>query len=195
MLNIGIQGLIAFPFDSNTYNERILQMKFYNFPLVLLDRTLPGIDTYYVVTHNYQGAELAMTHLYEYGHRHIAFCTTADLAVQTIAERYRGYNDSLRKFQLRLSHDYSIINIQQNYTNFEQNAILMDVICHKRVTALIAADLSVTRYLYVFINRLGFSVPEDFFAYVKSPAMKWDGRALRFCWTLCGISLKSITIL
>lgn len=162
LMSIGVQGIIAFPVDNNTYNEHLIQMKFHDFPLVLIDRTLPGIETHYVIADNYMGAGLAVTHLYDYGHRNIAFCSSVGTQIQTISERYRGYTDSLKKYALPLLHDFTLFAINQDYDHPEANPTLVDIIQNKRVSAFVTADLSVARYLYHLILSLGYRIPEDF---------------------------------
>ena len=64
------------------------------YPLVLFDRTLPGLNADNVVVDNYQGAFNAAHHFIESGYQNIAMITLDSDQIQMM-DRQRGYTDAL----------------------------------------------------------------------------------------------------
>lgn len=69
-------------------------------PIVCLDRPAAGIDADVVLLDNFRGAEEAVEHLLEQGHRRIAMLSD-DSSVWTGAERLRGYRAALHRYRVR----------------------------------------------------------------------------------------------
>ena len=65
-----------------------------DFPLVLLDRSLPDLDCDLIVSDSASGARRLVEHLIAVGHRDIAHLTDAD-DTSTGRERLRGYREAL----------------------------------------------------------------------------------------------------
>lgn len=174
LMDAGVEGILIFPTDSPIYNEEILEMKINHFPFVLLDRTLPGVITNYAMCDNVAGAQLAVQHLYEQGHRRIAFCSDGNMHVRTVADRFTGYKKQMREYDL----SYLTFNryIDFNYQDFSSNDKLLDVIRNKRVTAFFVAESYVCMYLYAMITSEGYRVPEDFsLVTFDNPMPSWEG--------------------
>ncbi|MCY0899206.1 MAG: GntR family transcriptional regulator [Firmicutes bacterium] len=90
----GARGLLIWPVDGEQYNETLLRYHFDGFPLVLVDRWLPGIDIPCVRTSHEMGAAQAMDELVRLGHQHIAFLSVGSenpAHTQSIQERLKGY--------------------------------------------------------------------------------------------------------
>ena len=65
-------------------------------PVVMIDRTYPGINAGEVVVDNRGGAEKAVAHLLEHGHKNI-WCVGYDKKYSSIAERIAGYETVLAR--------------------------------------------------------------------------------------------------
>jgi LacI family transcriptional regulator len=63
-------------------------------PVVMLDRTFPGLDAAEVLVENKGGAEMAVQHLLEHGHRRI-LCLGYDGHINSIGKRIEGYEKSM----------------------------------------------------------------------------------------------------
>lgn len=96
LMQMGVEGLLIFPVDAETYNDAILALKFQNFPFVLIDRYLPGVETHYICSDNLLGARLAISNLWGMGHRKIAICSNTSLPTVTIEHRIQGYMKELK---------------------------------------------------------------------------------------------------
>ena len=159
-LSIGAQGLIVFPIDYELYNPRILNLVSSRFPFVLLDRTLPGIQTHSVVTDNTAGMNLAVDHLYALGHKNVCFCTTSPFQIQPIAQRFSAFNDRLMTYNNTM-RPFLLKDIVQDYAHFEKNEQLRQMLREGEITAFLCVDSTVAMYVYAAARYLNRRVPED----------------------------------
>jgi DNA-binding LacI/PurR family transcriptional regulator len=77
-------------------------------PVVLMDRTIEGVDYDCVTSENYAGASMLMQHLVELGHRHIVFLTHRCTDLLTVSERFRAYEDVMCHANLSPSRPWLI---------------------------------------------------------------------------------------
>lgn len=90
-------GVLLWPnVDASQPNHSDL-MTYHQFPLpiVLMDRTIHGLDYDCVTSDNYGGAQALMRHLVELGHQRIVFLSHHETDLITVAERHRAYRDVL----------------------------------------------------------------------------------------------------
>jgi len=71
---------------------------------VVLDEYMPGTDTSMVSADFHMGACQAVEYLISLGHREIAFIN-APMNVQSTIGRFKGYRDTLNKYDLKISKD------------------------------------------------------------------------------------------
>lgn len=165
-LSSDVDGLIIFPAEGEIYNEDIVKLSLGNFPIVLVDRWLPGIDVSRVVSEHAHGTELAVEYLYELGHRNISLVSVSSdfpLTTQSIVQRKTGFIQSLEK--LGLDTDDSLIWMDKHKDNvdYEQNLtfIIEKIRNRPDLTALIGISGDDTRLILEATKRLGMKVPEE----------------------------------
>lgn len=90
-LKSGCAGVILFPVDCEVYSDTILRMHLNKFPLVLIDRCFPGIQSSCVCCDNEKGGWLAVEHLLSLGHRNICFIADSSFREQVTSVRYGAY--------------------------------------------------------------------------------------------------------
>ena len=95
LLTQGIRGLILFPVDGAVSAPILSWLQEQSFPVVLIDRYVPGVEVDSVVVDNYSGGYQATEHLILLGHRRIGFVATGNLHISTVAERFAGYRQAL----------------------------------------------------------------------------------------------------
>jgi LacI family transcriptional regulator len=88
-----VDGLLLAP-ASDRSRVALLPLMRSNFPVVLLDRSLPEIDCDVVVSDSIAGAQRLTEHLIKVGHRRIAHFTDSD-DVSTGRDRLQGYREAL----------------------------------------------------------------------------------------------------
>jgi DNA-binding LacI/PurR family transcriptional regulator/biotin operon repressor len=93
----GVDGLIVFPVHGEFYNAELLRHVIAGFPVVLVDRVLPGIPVSSVCTDNVRAASRLTTYLIDRGHASIAFVSPPPNHTSSIEQRLRGFRAALRK--------------------------------------------------------------------------------------------------
>ncbi len=176
-IKFGVDGMIIFPVDQETYNEEILALKVNHFPFVLVDRYLPGIDTSYVISNNVLGGKLAVSHLYELGHRDISICTSTMLPTSSTGDRITGYLNELAERGIKenselIIKDIDVSKFESSPNNVSKdhllstenngnNLRLIDVLKHGKATAFIVTDGKTAVYISRVCEHLGLRIPED----------------------------------
>jgi len=98
-----VEGLLIAPVGDSS-RQNLGRYVDGNFPIVLLDRLVAGLDCDSVTLDNTDGARQLVTHLIAVGHRRIAFVTDAD-EVSTGRQRLAGYRMALQDAGLPFDDD------------------------------------------------------------------------------------------
>ena len=155
------KGLILFPVDQIYYSNQLLHMKLNNYPMVLIDRILPGIDTNYVAIDNVYAGKIAFEHLFMLGHRNLLFITHTSKDVQTVKSRIKGLWQGSEESGLLPS----CIHIEENLDIHKPFNISADyiarVLAEKHITAVICCESKTCLYMYSLLCELGLKVPKD----------------------------------
>lgn len=169
LIKMGVSGLILMPFYSPSYNPIILENLLNDFPMVMIDRYLPGLSVPYVGTDNERSAKDITEYLFEKGHKNIAFFSTM-CTTTAIQERINGYMNAYAHSKFPL--DFNLIATDLKCTmpgmgtpeiiNEDLNRARNLIQENPQVTAVIAADHGVARLLQIALNQLGKRIPEDF---------------------------------
>lgn len=157
----GVEGQIIFPVDENTYNEEILSLKLRGYPFVLIDRYLPGVETHFVGSDNQAGVRLAVSHLWELGHREIAVCSGIDFPAVTIRDRLDGYMKELTARGALINPSLMLSDIDIQNIAFDSGHPLFRYIKARQATGYIALHSSVAMLIYRAANACGLRIPED----------------------------------
>ncbi len=160
-LEIGISGIVLFPVDQAYYSDQLLYMKINSYPLVLIDRILPGIDTSYVITDNYKAGQLAMNHLHQLGHRNFAFFTKTHQSTVPVQNRIQGIQNEMENNANSASNlrIYERFDIEKPLSYYYE--LMTMLIRHDRITAIIVSESAACLYLYDLITSLGYKIPQD----------------------------------
>ncbi len=155
------KGLILFPVDQIYYSNQLLRMKLNNYPMVLIDRILPGIDTNYVAIDNVYAGKIAFEHLFALGHRNLLFITHTSKDVQTVKSRIKGIWQCSEESGLLPS----CIHIEENMDIHKPLNVSADyiarILAEKHITAIICCESKTCLYMYSLLCELGLKVPKD----------------------------------
>jgi len=88
-----VEGIVIAPV-SNRSATHLRRMDSFGVPCVLVDRTLPDVDTDAVVGDSVGGARRLVEHLISLGHRRVGLIVESD-EVSTARDRRRGYEEAL----------------------------------------------------------------------------------------------------
>ncbi|MFC4619745.1 GntR family transcriptional regulator [Camelliibacillus cellulosilyticus] len=161
LIEKGAKGLLIFPVDAETYNEEILALKMNKFPFVLIDRYLPGIDTHLVCSDSYKGAELAVNHLWDLGHRNIAICSDSPLPTMSVSDRITGYMEALRKKEVLINPSLILTEFKVDYGQFDEKSPLARYLKSNLATAMITLNARLGLYIKSLAFKIGLKVPDD----------------------------------
>lgn len=163
-----IQGIIIFPIQGQTYNEEVLKLAFANYPIVVIDRYLRGVDTHCVCADHYAGAFQATEHFIESGHKRIAYITSEMEGTTSLEDRFKGFEQALAKHHIpTFAKDLIILKQLSDIEAFLQE--------NNDITAILAADEG--QAIMLAARNLGLQIPQDLsiiiFDDVPFPGMYW----------------------
>lgn len=136
-------------------SERLWNLQRPDFPIVAFDRPLPGLETDAVLVENRTGAEGAVRHLMEHGHKRIA-CIGYDANVYTINERIHGYRDQMRSANLKTDITLGLHNME-DIRQWVSSAMARE----KRPTAVFALNHRTSSFLLRVLTEKKVKVPEE----------------------------------
>ena len=155
-VSAGVDGLII---ASCAHSESIISSVAKDVPIVLIDRDLPGLSGVgRVMLDNEEAGRLSAKHLIENGYKKIEV-VHYDTDIPTILQRSEGY--SLEMQRNGFGNYIRINTIKYSKIKEEMADVLQDA--HDRgVEAFIFPSNLVTVNGIAAINRLGYSIPDDF---------------------------------
>ena len=93
MKSRNIAGILLVPSSPGSVKQ-LQEVRARGLPVVMLDRTFPGLGAGEVMVENEQGARKAVNHLVEHGHRSI-LCVGYDSEFNSIGLRIKGYEKAM----------------------------------------------------------------------------------------------------
>jgi LacI family transcriptional regulator len=99
MKSRNVAGILIVPMNPGCVAQ-LKDLRDRGIPVVMLDRTFPGLDAGEVVVENNEGAQKAVNHLIEHGHESI-LCVGYDSQFNSISLRMRGYEIAMKKAGLK----------------------------------------------------------------------------------------------
>jgi DNA-binding LacI/PurR family transcriptional regulator len=156
----GAAGILLFPVDATYHDPALLNLIAEDFPIVLVDRYIQGLDVSYVMTDGYGGMLAAVQHLASLGHKRIGFITW-DLNRTGQIGRFLGYQQGLR--DMGMEPDPSLVFDINKYPveNFEPSKILEFLSSPDRPSAMIALNDGLAIHVMRSCRELGIRVPQD----------------------------------
>ena len=121
-----LRGFYCFRSDYAKYHEEVLRLALNRFPLVQIDRYLPGLDLSYVACDHFQATYNACRILAEKGHERIGFIGHFVAHASSVADRVRGYEQAMREIapsisaNLKLSVDNSLQDFESIFLAYMQ---------------------------------------------------------------------------
>jgi len=127
------------------------------FPIVL-QGSLPGLDSPSVDVDNVAGARLAIEHLIELGHRLIGCITNAPLAYTAASERLDGYRAALRAAGLPIDDD---LVVEAEFDASSGHRAMATLLARAPVTAVFVASDVVALGAFAALHDAGLRCPDD----------------------------------
>ncbi len=170
-MELGVDGLIIFPVHGEHYNTGLLRLVLNRFPVVLIDRYLKGIPACSVYTDNRQAAQELTSHLFQQGHKRIAFMSPPTEHTSTIEDRLNGFMDAYLANGLLLNPQYLVTQLRSTLPTSSFNMVHIradeDIIReftqeHPEVTAFVASEYNLALLLWETLTKMGRRLPDDY---------------------------------
>ncbi|MBT9170163.1 MAG: Catabolite control protein A [Actinobacteria bacterium] len=139
-------------------DTRIADLRRHNFPFILVSRTLPDVQTDYVVVDNRAGAYLAVEHLISLGHQRIAHITGPKDASGAL-DRLWGYQKAMADHGLKTDAELVKEGDFREQGGYLATKELLSL--SSAPTAIFAANDFIAIGALQAINEAGLEVPED----------------------------------
>lgn len=139
-------------------------------PMVLLDRTVPGLAVDSVVTNDRQAAEAATRMLIKAGHRRIAYISATEsddhlykgphqISLSTVMERIEGVLAASQAAGIECPEQY--IRLGTGRRGLGEKIIAELLKGSERPTAILASDNVVALEVFKTVRKIGMSIPHD----------------------------------
>ena len=147
ILESGIDGLLLYPIDGQYYSKKLLELSLNNFPVVIIDRILPGLNFTFVSGNNKKSFSQTVRTMCEYGHTKIAFFSATPQPTSAAKERLSGYEDGLKTEGIKIDASFEIVahkidktpltedDLQKSYAETLER--LSDLLVSGKVTAIL----------------------------------------------------------
>lgn len=159
IVSSGSEGIILHPLDT-TYNFGLYTRLLINkFPLVILDKQIPGLDIPVVSVDNQKNFYEITNYLLELGHKRIVFVGTDVFGISSERDRYKGFCQAHLDHSIPLlyKHLYSIKE-DANYL-FDELAALDS---EKKPTAIAAVNDTTAVKILNAAQEKGISIPDQY---------------------------------
>ncbi len=166
LLKRGIDGFVIFPVHGEHYNPVLLKTVLEDFPIVLVDRYLPGIPASAVVSDNRSAAMQLTEHLIELGHTQIAFLSPPVLHTSPLEERLEGYNNALSRHHLKALHFSELTatlpaRLKPENIVQDQHALQEFLETHP-ISAFVCSEYNLALEVHQFLTSRGKRIPHDY---------------------------------
>jgi LacI family transcriptional regulator len=157
ILERNVDGVILAGKISESYATAVVDE---GLPAVVVDFEFKKSRMPAVNVDNVRGIEIAMEHLYNLGHRHIAF-VGGDITHPSISLRLKGYNTALLRYDL--SRNDNLISVDEPNTGTTDGfrATMKLLSSGKMFTAIVACNDAVAIGAIRAVKESGLNVPDD----------------------------------
>jgi DNA-binding LacI/PurR family transcriptional regulator len=153
-----VSGIILYPVNSRAGSPLLKELARKKFPIVLVDRYLPGLDMDYVTSDNFSGGLIATQHLLCLGHQKIAFLRWTESAT-SINHRQAGYRQALE--EAGIQPDERLEWEVRGYPEVDQNALEEKLRGPDRPSAIFAANDQLAISVQKAAREVGLTIPAD----------------------------------
>jgi DNA-binding LacI/PurR family transcriptional regulator len=152
-----VDGMIMNPTCRNPQIYEKLAVEKY--PLVVVNRRMPNLNTYNVLVDNVKGAHIAVNHLLKNGRKKVAVCVYKNPYVSTWKERIEGYQKAILSNGFTLE-DCIILEIEQR-GDTQKESIMRLISKYPGIDAVFSTNNMITLELVGAIKEMGLKIPED----------------------------------
>ncbi|CAH0121577.1 Arabinose metabolism transcriptional repressor [Paenibacillus sp. CECT 9249] len=157
----GVDGMIIFPVENETYNDSILRLSLEKFPFVLIDRYLKEIKTYSVSSDNANGTKEAVEYLLEKGHTSIALISP-EITNTVTDERAQGFEQAYIGRKLSIDKNLWCLLPLDTIASGKAGDKIGEFLRERpELTAVMTVNTELCRYSYKAATEMKKRVPDD----------------------------------
>jgi GntR family transcriptional regulator, arabinose operon transcriptional repressor len=176
IISSGSDGMILYPTETFDNMELYSSLMIKNFPLVLIDRKIPGLEMSLICVDNQKAFYELTNHLIELGHTRIIFVGIAVHSISSEFDRYKGFcaahiDNGLPLLKRHLFSNEDIEKIPVDYRPKEPLGrrechylfdILEDLNPTERPTAIAAVNDIIAELIMSVALERGISIPDKY---------------------------------
>jgi GntR family transcriptional regulator of arabinose operon len=156
-LDMNIDGILLYPIDNDIYNPTLIQLASTNFPIVLIDRYLPGLDFAYIASDHKAAISCAVKHLLEQKHEHILFFNANTKTNTALTLRQEGYASTLNEYDNYNNYFFTFNGDSDPTSKSFCDKFRQYLNTHRQLTAIIAADYASGLHLLQICQELNLT--------------------------------------
>ncbi len=173
LMAAGVQGIIIQPVHGEVYSRPLIEAVYADYPIVMLDRRMQGINAPFVGVDNCTLSKFAVQKLLAAGHRDIALLALTDQRSSTIEERMSGFVDAYMEKRLGVNKDLWLTNMSDVFdqpsdtlnaaeTHERYVSMIQDHLrAHPEITAIFGTEYRVSKAAWDALRRMGKRVPHE----------------------------------
>lgn len=161
----GVSGIIYYPRHDNVNHEVLIQLCSDNYPIVTIDKRF-DVPISYVVSDNFTGGYVGVSHLIQLGHERIAYLSYNSIdSSSSSRNRYFGYCKGLKEHGLPIDRDIVFLSYSElsggEFHSREFYKEMIEQMTRLGVTAIQANNDVTAIQLMNACGALGIRVPEQ----------------------------------
>lgn len=165
-------GYIVQPVYSAVSDRILIRLAARGDRIVLIDRTLPGVQADTVMSNHFEGGQQVVQHLIDQGYREIVYLAHEPIQLPSIAERLRGYQAAMTQAKLNPQTPFVVggpIELgylqDQNSPTLREN-VAVEMIADllrgpKRPAAIVAMNDLIAMLVMDAADQVGLNIPND----------------------------------
>ena len=169
----GVGGIIVQPAHGELYNQWLISAALNRFPLVMLDRSMPGMEVPFVGVDNARLSRRAVSEILRKGHRNVALVALEDDYSSSLKERMQGFAEAFADCGLPVKHELWLTRISERAEaagidkNTSQSheiyvsAIAEHLRAHPEITAIFGTEYVASKAAWDAARRVGLKVPQQ----------------------------------
>ncbi len=167
LINMPVDGLLIEPVQHNFYDSNLIKRIYDNFPIVILDKELNGIDSLLVSSDHYEGALESAGFLIEHGQQNIALIGYEKVVNSTLEKRIDAFTNSFWETSIPLVSDHIARIIKSTYLSKDLSLLRIDIdaikefIKNVKATCIVSLDTYIIGLVQQAVSELGLVIPND----------------------------------
>lgn len=168
LLSFPVAGLLVNPVQRKFYNPILIKNIYRNFPIVVIDKELAGIDSMLVSSNHYQDALNTVRFLLRMGQTRIGIITYRNISNSTLERRINAFKQAFIQDSLVFAKQNIARIVESNYLSVNRSSILQadvqriqNYILTTQPTCLVALDSHLAALTKQALDKLQLRVPQD----------------------------------